>query len=204
MQLGYARVSKHDGSQVLDLQLDALRAEGVDPEQFYTDRASGKRDDRPGLESCLKALRKGDVLLVYKIDRIGRSLSHLIKVADRISEKGAGLRVLSGKGAQIDTTDPTGRLIFNLLGAIAEFERELIAERTQAGLAAARARGRMGGRPPKITPQKIRMARLAITDPETNVTELCRELGISRGTLYRHVAPDGTLRPDGVRVLERG
>ncbi|WP_066733574.1 MULTISPECIES: recombinase family protein, partial [Hyphomicrobiales] len=147
MLIGYMRVSKTDGSQVVDLQSDALVAAGVAVDQLYTDRASGKRDDRPGLEACLRALRDGDTLMVWKLDRLGRSLKHLVDVVQALNRRGVGLKVLTGQGAAIDTTTANGRLMFNFFAALAEFERELIVERTNAGLAAARARGRNGGRP---------------------------------------------------------
>ena len=142
----YARVSKTDGSQSLDLQRDALRAESVNAVNLYHDFASGVRDDRPGLDSCLRALRKGDVLVVWKLDRLGRNLAHLVNTVQDLSARGVGLRVLAGQGAQIDTTTAAGRLVFGILAALAEFERELSRERTAAGLKAARARGCKGGR----------------------------------------------------------
>jgi DNA invertase Pin-like site-specific DNA recombinase len=201
MLLGHARVSKADGSQALTPQKDALLAAGVEPGHLYEDRASGKRDDRPGLAACLKALRRGDVLVVWKLDRLGRDLRHLVNLVQELAERGAGLKVLTGQGAAIDTTTPAGKLAFGIFAAIAEFERELIVERTKAGLAAARARGRRGGRPYKMTPAKLRLAMAAMADIETNVGELCRELGVTRQTLYRHVDPVGTLREDGRRLL---
>lgn len=146
MLIGYARVSKADGSQSLDLQKDALIAAGVEEDQIYFDRASGKKDERPGLDACLKALRNGEVLVIWKLDRMGRSLNHLVKTTTLLSERGVGLKVLTGQGAQIDTTTAAGRLSFGIFAALAEFESELIRERTMAGLAAARARGRKGGR----------------------------------------------------------
>ena len=146
MLIGYARVSKTDGSQSLDLQRDALRAAGVDEVNLYHDLASSLRDDRPGLDSCLRALRNDDVLVVWKLDRLGRNLAHLVNTVQDLSARGVGLRVLAGQGAQIDTTTAAGRLVFGIFAALAEFERELIRERTRAGLKAARARGRKGGR----------------------------------------------------------
>lgn len=197
------RVSKADGSQVLDLQRDALLAAGVEAGHLYEDMASGKRDDRPGLASCLKALRTGDTLVVWKLDRLGRDLRHLVNLIHELTEKGIGLKVLTGHGAAIDTTTAAGKLVFGIFAALAEFERELISERTRAGLAAARARGRSGGRPYKMTPAKLRLAMAAMGKPETNVGELCEELSITRQTLYRHVGPDGSLREDGRKLLER-
>ena len=201
MLIGYMRVSKADGSQVMDLQLDALLAAGVVREQIYMDRASGARENRPGLENCLRALRDGDVLLVWRLDRLGRSFPHLVKTVTALEKRGVGLRVLSGEGAVIDTTTPAGRLTFRLFAPLAEFEREQIAERTLAGLAAARARGRIGGRPRVMTRAKLRVAQAAMADRATNVQDLCTELGVSRPTLYRHISPEGTLRERGRRVM---
>lgn len=202
--IGYARVSKADGSQVIDLQRDALAMAGVDLEHhLYTDAASGKRDDRPGLEACIKALRHGDTLVVWKLDRLGRDLRHLVNLVGDLTKRGIGLKVLAGEGASIDTTTANGRLVFAIFAGLAEFERELIVERTKAGLAAARARGRSGGRPFKMTPAKLRLAQAAMGKPETKVAELCVELGITRQTLYRHVTPKGELRSDGQRLLDR-
>ena len=199
MLIGYARVSKADGSQTTDLQRDALLAAGVDPEQIYEDQASGKQDDRPQLAACLKAVRTGDTLIVWKLDRLGRDLRHLVNVVHDLTDRGVGLKVLTGQGAAIDTTTASGKLVFGIFAALAEFERELISERTKAGLASARARGRKGGRPYKMTPAKLRLAMASMGQPGTKVGELCKELGITRQTLYRHVSPTGKLRPDGKR-----
>ncbi|WP_103001676.1 recombinase family protein [Sphingobium sp. SA916] len=202
-QIGYARVSKADGSQVHDLQRDALIAAGVDPNHIYEDAASGRRDRRPGLDACVKALRAGDTLVVWKLDRLGRDLRHLVMLVDDLTRRNIGFKVLAGEGAAIDTGTANGRLIFGIFAALAEFERELIAERTRAGLASARARGRHGGRPFKMTPAKLRLAQAAMGKPETKVAELCAELGVTRQTLYRHVTPDGQIRPDGQKLLAR-
>ena len=202
MLIGYARVSKSDGTQSLDLQRDALRVAGVNDEQIYSDRASGKKDERPGLESCLKALRDGDVLVIWKLDRMGRSLNHLVKTTTMLSERGVGLKVLTGQGAQIDTTTAAGRLSFGIFAALAEFESELIRERTMAGLQAARARGRKGGRKFVLTKAQVRMAQAAMANRDTSVSELCKELGVKPVTLYRYVDPNGNLRDYGRRVLE--
>lgn len=203
MQIGYMRVSKADGSQVVDLQRDALLAAGVKPEHLYEDLASGRRDDRPGLTACLKALRENDTLLVWKLDRLGRDLRHLVNTVHELTTRGIGFKVLTGQGAQIDTTTAQGKLIFGIFAALAEFERELISERTKAGLASARARGRHGGAPFKMTPAKLRLAMAAMSTRDTKVGELCDELEITRQTLYRHVSPAGELRPDGKKLLER-
>ena len=195
--IGYMRVSKADGSQVLDLQKDALVAGGVSERHLYSDMASGKKDDRQGLLACLQALREGDTLVVWKLDRLGRNLRHLVNTIHDLTARGVGLKVLTGHGAAIDTTTPSGKLVFGIFAALAEFERELISERTRAGLASARARGRKGGRRPKMTPAKLRLAQAAMGQPETNVGVLCEELRITRSTLYRHVSPTGELRGPG-------
>lgn len=201
--IGYMRVSKADGRQTLSLQRDALLAAGVAERNIYEDRISGRADDRPGLGACLKALRPGDTLVVWKLDRLGRSLRHLVNIVQDLDEQGIAFRVLTGQGATIDTTTPAGRLVFGIFAALAEFERDLISERTRAGLAAARARGRSGGRKPKMTAAKVRLAQAAMGKPETRVGALCRELGISRQTLYRHVGPQGELRDAGAQALGR-
>ena len=199
--IGYMRVSKADGSQTTDLQRDALIAAGVDPDHMYEDRASGKKEDRPELAACLKALRSGDTLLVWKLDRLGRDLRHLVNIVHDLTARGVGLKVLTGQGAAVDTTTAQGKLVFGIFAALAEFERELISERTKAGLESARARGRKGGRPFKMTPAKVRLAMVSMGQPETNVAALCQELGITRQTLYRHVSPTGELREDGRKLL---
>lgn len=204
MLIGYMRVSKADGSQACDLQRDALMLAGVDSNNLYEDHASGKREDRPGLAACLKALREGDTLLVWKLDRLGRDLRHLINTVHDLTSRDVGLKVLTGHGAAIDTTTAAGKLVFGIFAALSEFERELISERTVAGLASARARGRKGGRPFKMTPAKLRLAMAAMGQPETTVGNLCKELSITRQTLYRHVSPKGELRPDGVKLLASG
>ena len=178
MLIGYARVSKADGSQSLDLQRDALQAVGVEAGHVYHDCASGVRDDRQGLDSCLRALRTGDVLVVWKLDRLGRTLANLVNTVQDLSTRGVGLRVLTGQGAQIDTTAAAGRLVFGIFAALAEFERELIRERTRAGLTAARARGRHGGRTFALSKAQVRLAQAAMAHRDTSVSALCRELGI--------------------------
>ncbi|MFZ1711966.1 MAG: recombinase family protein, partial [Nitrosomonas sp.] len=183
---------------------DALIAFGVDPAHLYEDRASGRRDDRPGLAACLKALREGDVLIVWKLDRLGRDLRHLINTVHDLTARGVGLKVLTGHGASVDTTTASGKLVFGIFAALAEFERELISERTIAGLESARARGRKGGRPYKMTASKLRLAMSSMGQPETKIGNLCKEIGITRQTLYRHVSPNGELRSDGIKLLSLG
>ena len=192
---------KTDGSQVLDLQRDALIEAAVKPDHIYEDQASGKRDDRPGLAACLKALREGDVLVVWKLDRLGRDLRHLVNTVQDLCDRGVGLRVLTGQGAQLDTTTASGRLVFGIFAALAEFEHALIRERTMAGLKAARARGRQGGRKFGLSKAQVRLAQVAMANRDTSVAELCRELGVTRVTLYRYVGPAGELREHGRKVL---
>jgi DNA invertase Pin-like site-specific DNA recombinase len=201
MLVGYMRVSKADGSQVTDLQRDALMDAGVDLRQIYEDAASGRREDRPGLAACLKALREGDTLVVWKLDRLGRDLRHLVNTVDDLAKQGIGFKVLTGQGASIDTTSANGKMAFGIFASLAEFEHALMLERTKAGLAAARARGRSGGRPYKMTAAKLRLAMAAMGKPETEIGPLCEELGVSRQTLYRHVDPKGKLRDDGNKLL---
>lgn len=202
MFIGYMRVSKSDGSQSVDLQQDALIAAGVAPAHIYADHASGQLDIRPGLTAMLKALREGDTLVVWKLDRAGRNLRHLINTVHDLTQRGIGFKVLTGHGASIDTTTPASKLVFGIFAALAEFERELISERTTAGLASARARGRKGGAPFKMTSAKVRLAMTTMGQPGTKVCELRVELGVTRQTLYRHVGPDGSLREDGRKLLE--
>lgn len=204
MLIGYMRVSKTDSSGVLDLQRDALLAAGVDPARLYEDHASSRRDDWLGLEACLNSLRPSDTLVAWKLDRLGRDLRHMVTLAHELTGRGVGLRVLAGEGTAIDTTSPDGPLMCGVFAALAEFERELIVERTKAGLSSARARGRRGGRPYKMTPAKLRLAQAAMGRRDTGVGALCAQLGITRQTLYRHLDPAGRLRPDGERLLRRG
>ncbi|GHT92993.1 TniR protein [Alphaproteobacteria bacterium] len=201
MLIGYMRVSKSDGSQNLDLQRDALLAAGVHEDRIYQDEASGKKEDRPGLLSCLKALQPENVLVVWKLDRLGRDLKNLVTIVDDLRQKKIGLKVLAGHGAQIDTTTSNGRLVFGLFAALAEFERELIIERTNAGLKAARARGRMGGRPRKMDAATLRMAMAAMADPKSIAYEVAKKLNITTATLYSYINADGSLKELGKKIL---
>lgn len=194
MLIGYARIPKADGSQLLDLQRDALLDAGVSEGRIYEDRASGRRDHRPGLDGCLKALQPANTLVVWKLDRLGRDLRHLVTMVDDLRAREVGLRVLAGAGAEIDTASANGRLVFGIFAALAEFERDLITERTRAGLAAARAGGRRGGRPRKMDHALLRMAMTAMASRETNAQDLARRLGITTTTLYAYVNGDGTVK----------
>ena len=180
MLIGYARVSTHD--QNLDLQKDALEKAGC--EKIFVEKASGKSSDRPELERTMEMLRIGDTLVVWRLDRLGRSLKHLIEMVTKLEERKIGFRSLT---ESIDTTTAGGRLIFHIFGALAEFERNLIQERTQAGLAAARARGRIGGRPPALDDEQRKMAIKLYNSKEHSVGEICRTMGISRPTLYNYL-----------------
>ena len=195
--VGYVRVSKSDGSQSVAPQRDELLAAGVAPERIYEDLASGRRDARPGLAACLKALQPGNTLVLWKLDRLGRDLRHLVNTVEDLRVRGVGLKVLRGAGAQIDTTTANGRLAFGIFAAFAEFERELIAERTQAGLAAARARGRKGGRPRKMDRATLTMAMAAMSDPSSVAAEVAKRLGITTTTLYAYVNGDGNTEGGG-------
>jgi DNA invertase Pin-like site-specific DNA recombinase len=181
-RLGYARVSTLD--QHPELQLDALRAAGC--YRVFVERASGVLDDRPELAKVLDQLRPGDTLVVWKLDRLGRSLRHLLDVVGGLERRGVGFTSLR---ESLDTTTPGGKLVFHLFGALAEFERDLLRERTAAGLAAVRARGRKGGRPPVMTPQKLAVARQLYDSRQHTVAAIAQTLGVSRASLYRHLRP---------------
>lgn len=180
--LGYARVST--GEQDAALQRDALTAAGCS--RIFSDTASGALDDRPELARVLDHLRAGDTLVVWRLDRLGRSLRHLIDTVAEIEARGVGFRSLQ---ESIDTTTPGGRLIFHVFAALAEFERDLIRERTYAGLAAARARGRRGGRPSRMTEGKLAIAREMYASGDHTVAAIASVIGVSRATVYRHLAP---------------
>jgi DNA invertase Pin-like site-specific DNA recombinase len=177
MLIGYARVSTHD--QTLNLQQDALTKAGCN--KIFTDTASGAKTERQGLEQALNFVRRGDSLVVWRLDRLGRSLPHLISTMTDLEERGIGFKSLT---ENIDTTTSSGKLIFHIFGALAEFERNLIRERTQAGLVAARARGKKGGRPKVLTGRKLSIAQ-DLYEKRHPIAETCRTLKISRATLYR-------------------
>jgi DNA invertase Pin-like site-specific DNA recombinase len=187
MRIGYARVST--GEQKLDLQLKALREAGC--ERIFTDEQKSAIGPRPELRACLDFLREGDTLVVWRLDRFGRSLKDLVEKMDVLDETGAGFVSLS---EPIDTTSATGRLIFHLFAALAEFERELGRERTMAGLRAARAQGRVGGRPPALTEEDIPQVQALMREPEVSTRQICERFDISKATLYRYVGPDGERR----------
>ncbi len=187
MDIGYARVST--GDQSLGLQKEALQDAGVSSENIYEDVTSGANFERPGLEEARKHLREGDALVVWRLDRLGRSLKDLIETVNALAERGIGFKSLT---EAIDTTTSGGRLVFHIFGALAEFEREIIRERTMAGLNTARARGRYGGRPRAMDEKTVRMAKAMIADQSNTAADVCEALGISRSTLYKYVGPGGT------------
>lgn len=183
MKIGYARVSTKD--QNLALQKDALQKEGC--ELFFEEKASGAKADRPELRRMIDQLRKGDIVIVWKLDRLGRSLRDLVNLVTEIQDKGAGLKSLNDS---IDTTTPQGKLTFHLFASLAEFERDIISERTKAGLEAARARGRKGGRPTGLSKEasdKAIIAKSLYEKQEMTVTEICRYLGVARSTFYKYM-----------------
>ncbi|EOS96327.1 resolvase [Erwinia tracheiphila PSU-1] len=196
LQNGYARVSKSDGVQTIMPQRDALLSSGIEPERIYEDIASGRSDARPGLKACLKALQPGNTLVLWKLDRLERDLRHLVNTVEDLRVRGIHLKVLAGAGAEIDTTTANGRLAFGIFAAFGEFERELIAERTQAGLAAARARGRLGGRP-----RKMDRATLTMAYQNAVAADVARQLGMTTTTLYAYINGDGSLKAPGQALL---
>ncbi len=184
-RIGYARVSTDD--QHLDLQRDALQQAGCGV--IYEEAVSGKSTARPELEECRKALRAGDTLVVWRLDRLGRSLPDLVQIVSDLEQRGVGFESLTER---IETGSAAGKLIFHVFAALAEFERGLIRERTQAGLAAARARGRSGGRKPKLGEKQVREIKALLRDPDIQVSEVARRYGVSRTTLYKYA---GVIKP---------
>lgn len=195
-RIGYARVSTDD--QNLDLQRDALRLAGVD--SIYEEAASGKTAVRQELEHCLKALRAGDTLVVWRLDRLGRSLQNLVQIIAGLEEKGIGFESITER---IETTSAAGKLVFHVFAALAEFERNLIRERTRAGLVAARARGRSGGRKPKLDERQIREIKRLMSDPTIPVSQIAERYKVSRTTIYkvapRSAVPTGKPQSDACR-----
>jgi DNA invertase Pin-like site-specific DNA recombinase len=194
MLIGYARVSTQE--QTLDLQTDALKQSGC--EYIFKDTASGAKAERPGLLQAISYMRRGDTLVVWRLDRLGRSLKHLIETITQLQEQGIGFRSIT---ESIDTTTSGGKLIFHVFGALAEFERDIIRERTKAGLAAARSRGRRGGRPRAVSPKKLVQLQALAADTSTAIPDILDTLKISRATYYRYLkTPPGR---DG-RRLQKG
>ncbi len=186
--VGYARVSTRD--QELDLQMDALKAAGVEERLIFSDTASGAKADRSGLEACVDVLQQGDTLIVWRIDRLGKSISHLVKTVEDLRARGIGFKSICD-GA-IDTTTASGELVFNIFSSLAEFERRLIQERVRTGLEAARARGRQGGRKPlSVDDPRVKAAKKMSENREMTVDEICKTLRISRATYYRFLSVTG-------------
>ena len=193
IRFGYARVSTHD--QTHDLQFDTLVAAGCTPEHIHTDTCSGSVAcaDRPALQQLRSRLQPGDTLVVWRLDRLGRNLQDLIGFVDDLKHEEVQFASLT---EQMDTATTMGRLIFQIFGALAEYERALIRERAEAGAAAAQARGRMGGRPRALTSEKLSTAQALMRDPSISVGQICHTVGVSRRTLYRYLTPDGQLRAE--------
>ncbi|MGB3767581.1 MAG: recombinase family protein [Phormidesmis sp.] len=191
MKIGYARVSTTD--QNLDLQTDALKEAGCKkifsdtPKEWPCHRGvSGAKTERPGLDKALDQIRKGDILVIWKLDRLGRSLSHLLSIIEDLKQKGVDFASVQDG---FDTSTASGKMVFSVIGAMAEYERNLIRERTVAGLAAARARGRMGGRPKQLDEGQVKVATALAEAGKLTIKEICEQVGCSRSTYYRQVAP---------------
>ena len=212
--IGYMRVStdkkpkngetvRPERIQTFDLQEDALIAAGVEKSDIYSDKVSGRKTSRPGLDECLRTLRKGDTLIVWRLDRLGRDALHLIKTIVEMNKKGIEFKTLTG--VQIDTTAPViGKFTLHLFAALAEMEADQTRERVMAGLEAARARGRFGGRPSALTANQLRYAQVAMQNRDTSVVKLCKELGLkSKSTLYKYVTPEGQLTEFGEKILKK-
>jgi DNA invertase Pin-like site-specific DNA recombinase len=182
MLIAYARVSTHE--QNLDLQLDAFKAAGVQPENIFTDKKTGKNIDRDGLRDALSHLRPGDTLVVWRLDRLGRTLKELIDLVNDLNERGIGFKSLQ---ENMDSTTSGGELIFHIFGALAQFERKIIVERTRAGLDAARARGRLGGRPKKLDDKKRSLLYSLYDSKEHSIGDICEALHVSRATVYKYL-----------------
>lgn len=187
MYIGYARVSTED--QHLHLQVDALKNAGC--EKIFSDEMSGAKSERPGLTEAITFMRPGDTLVVWRLDRLGRSLKDLIQRVEELKRRQVDFRSLT---ENIDTSNSGGKFMFHIFSALAEFERDLIRERTMAGLTAARARGRFGGRPKVMLMEKIKMAASLMQTPNVAIKDICKNLGISRTTLYRYIGPQGEIR----------
>lgn len=185
--IGYARVSTN--VQELALQIDALQKAGCTRKNIFSDKSSGAKATRPGLDACLRELKQGDTLVIWRLDRLGRSLRNLIELVERLRERGIGFKSLCDGGMGLDTSSANGKLFFHIFMALAEFERNLVRERTRAGLEAARARGRLGGRRP-IDPNnpKVQTAKVMYKDRKMSVADICTTLGVSRPTFYRYLS----------------
>lgn len=193
MLVGYMRVSSNDDRQSVDLQHDALIAAGVDERHLHHDKASGAKDDRPGLKACLEDLRPGDCLVVWKLDRLGRSLPHLLSIITELKDRGVAFRSLT---EHMDTTTPHGELLFSIFGALAQYERALTRERVNAGLAAAKRRGKLAGRPRALDQEKIDQI-IATLEGGASKAAVCRTFSVPRSTLIDTLARVGWAGPGG-------
>ena len=192
-----------DDDTAYDRQYDALFAAGVRPGDMWLDTSADPGGGRPALEACLKGLAAGDTFIAWRADRVCRDLGHLVSLVCDLVRRGVSLKILAGKGVVIDTTSTSTPLVIAIFESLAEFESDLFEQRSRAKLAAAGVKGRPGGRPPKMTATKLRVAMAAMSNPETNISHLCKALGVHRQTLYRFVSPTGVLREDGRRLLYR-
>jgi len=195
--VGYARVSTREEKQVFDRQLDALKASGC--ARIFEDRGSGASSDRPGLRACTDYLRRDDILVVLDLDRLGRLAGELIRLVDELEARGIGFRALN---APFDTTTPMGRAFLQIQAAFAEMERNVIRQRVKEGIAAARTRGRQGGRPRLMTPERLRYAQHLMADCTRSIPSICSELGgVPASTLYHYLHADGTLKATGIKLI---
>ncbi len=201
MLIGYARASEADAPETLDKQLNALVAVGVDRANIYTDTGS-IGPTRPGLDNCLCALRAGDTLVVWKLDRFGGDLDHLINLIAELCERDIGLKVLTGKGAVVSTLPSQGDQVTDLFDALSEFSHRIKSERIRIGKAAAKAKGRPSGRPPLMTAEKVLRVQQEFRSGRVSLNQLCAELGVCRQTIYRYVGPDGELRDRAIRLIK--
>ena len=201
MKIGYARVSTND--QSLDIQMDAIITDGVAESNIYHDYMSGASRERPYFDACLKSLREGDTLVIYSLDRMGRSTKDLISILNELKERDIHIRILDGIAAGIDTSTPMGEVFYTIAAALSQYERATLIQRTKAGLESARARGRVGGRKPSLSRSQVLWAKAAMSNRDTVVANLARELGVSTKTLYQYVSPQGELRSLGLKVTKK-
>lgn len=201
MLLGYILASKRDRGDTLALQLNALREAGVERRRIYKDVIHSRQDAHPGLTACLEALQSGDTLVLWKLDRLGQTLRHLVGTVETLRCRGVQLKVLTGAGARIDTTTFNGGVIFGVFAALAEVERELVSERSQPGRTAARAQGRMAGRPRKVGRTMMSAMMAGMSEPGAEAAEVARRLGIGMRTLYTYVNGDGSPKAAGAAIL---
>lgn len=201
MLIGYARVSKDDGSQVLDMQLDGLRSFGVQDQHVYTDLQSGADEQRLGIKECMKALREGDTLVVYSIDRLARGMNQAIRIADELRDKNIDLKILFGAGSSIDLSTPQGRFNYNIMAAFADLWREILRQNTREGCKAAKARGRVGGRRRIINKVQLRAIIEEAKQPGSDLKEIAKQVGVTRSAISHYIYADGSLKKRGEDLL---